>query len=112
MTASFVSPLPPLEGRRPASLHFPPNDADNDVKASEELLPSRLLQMPQTPDRQARFTPITPNPYPAMSSGEEQYANVEGVVIWEGAAEEGGERLVFKRDGNWEVVWRGLVPIG
>ena len=111
MTASFVSPLPPLEGRRPPALDLTPTDADGDSKPSAELLVPDVTPMPRPHDGQAHLPPITPSPYPAMSDGEEQYASVDGVVVWESAVED-SERLVFKRDGAWEVIWRGHIPLG
>jgi hypothetical protein len=82
--------------------------------------------------------PITPNPFPEMKAGEEDYAHVEGITVWEatvsvlppeGQAGKGeshgsprvgepnhnwetGERLIIRRTDGWEAVWRGEVPVG
>lgn len=129
MSASFVPKLPAMEVRRPpatftsnGNLSAPPTSATlaPPTPGHFQLGPPRASPSPTNP-------PITPNPFPAMSSEEEQYANVEGVVVWEGKVEESkagnqGEdknedwhpwgRRVFRRNGAWEVIWKGEIPIG
>lgn len=82
--------------------------------------------------------PITPNPFPEMKAGEEDYAHVEGITVWEGTVSmlppevqagkgesqrsprigeanhnwEAGERIIIRGTQGWEVVWRGEVPVG
>ncbi|WVQ75097.1 hypothetical protein IAR50_004706 [Cryptococcus sp. DSM 104548] len=131
MTASF---LPQIDSRRPpdppksaTNLSAPPTSATLALSSHDNSLstPRANLNDPNLP-------PVTPNPFPAMSAGDEQYANVEGVVVWEGAVEDqlgpweekktsgsgeellkghGWGRRVFKRDGAWEVIWKGEVPV-
>lgn len=72
---------------------------------------------PNTPIHLRHLPPITPNPFPRMKEGEEDYAAVDGVVVWEGSVEsevEGSEdgRRVIKTEDGWVIVWRGEVPIG
>ncbi|OXB36993.1 hypothetical protein LQV05_005050 [Cryptococcus neoformans] len=128
MSASFVPKLPAIEVRRPpvtsisnGSLSAPPNSA---------TLAPPTPRHPQSGAPRANPSPtnppITPNPFPAMSSEEEHYANVDGVVVWEGKVEElkaGNQReskdenwhpwgrRIFRRKGAWEVIWKGEIPI-
>lgn len=64
-------------------------------------------------------------PQPSMDADEEQYAGVEGVTVWEGPVQElkeilkpefGGDisssRGILKKDGRWEVTYKGQVPVG
>lgn len=129
MSASFVPKLPAIEVRRPpitsisnGSLSAPPTSATlapPTPRHSQSGAP-RASPSPTNP-------PITPNPFPAMSSEEEHYANVDGVVVWEGKVEElkaGNQReskdedwhpwgrRIFRRKGAWEVIWKGEIPIG
>lgn len=58
--------------------------------------------------------PLTPLPLPATSPGAEDYADIEGVTVWEGAVEVDGESrptLVHGDDG-WSAVWRGEMTVG
>ncbi|WWD20118.1 hypothetical protein CI109_104593 [Kwoniella shandongensis] len=128
MTASFIPPLPPLNNKR----SVPPTPTP--LSASSTLAPPTPKHFPPTPrpvgtdtdgGGDSHLPPVTPNPFPATSAGEEQYAHVEGVVVWEGAVEEqsgpweegkerkgsGWGRRVFRRKGGWEVIWRGEVPV-
>lgn len=115
MTASFVPPLLTLETRRPPSLQMTNSNGHLATTPKGGALgPPRTPVQPQTPAVEAHLPPLTPNPYPAMSGAEEQYARVEGVVVWEGAVEtaDGVARTIFRRSNGWIVVWRGEVPIG
>lgn len=74
--------------------------------------------------------PATPNPFPAVRGGEEEYADVEGVTVWEGDvgmmsnpdAGSGGKKgtgekaeagsIVRRVEGGYEVIWEGEVPVG
>lgn len=63
-----------------------------------------------------------------MNEGEEQYADVEGVTVWEGMVEVPEEtisardhkghvdvdrdRWIVKTPNGWTVIWKGEVPIG
>jgi hypothetical protein len=107
MTASFLPPLPPL-----------------DIQRSKPQPPALSLAPPRTPHLPESSTvggapPVTPNPYPATSEGEERYAGVEGVTVWEGEVglidEEGKRgkgRQVVRKDGGWTILWQGELPIG
>nr|XP_019009139.1 uncharacterized protein I206_05784 [Kwoniella pini CBS 10737]OCF47920.1 hypothetical protein I206_05784 [Kwoniella pini CBS 10737] len=115
MIASFIPPLPPKQF----------------TSASSMPTSSSSLTVPHTPVNQITSTvdgsnpPVTPNPFPTMHSGEEQYANVEGVIVWEGGVEEitgqweegknkssaGSGRKVIKAKDGWEIIWTGEVPI-
>ncbi|TYJ54675.1 hypothetical protein B9479_004613 [Cryptococcus floricola] len=131
MTASFVPQIdsrrPPVPSKTPTTLSAPPTSA-----TLAPLSHDNSLSTPRANPNDPNLPPVTPNPFPAMSSAEEQYANVEGVVVWEGAVEDqlgpweekkaggsGGElykghgwgRRVFKTDGGWEVIWKGEVPV-
>ncbi|KAK8849494.1 hypothetical protein IAR55_004828 [Kwoniella newhampshirensis] len=122
ITASFIPQLGPIDQKRPV----PPTPS---TLSSSTLAPPTSSHLPPTaatgPEGDSHLPPVTPNPFPAMSSGEEQYAHVEGVVVWEGAVEEqsgpwevgkerksgGSGRRVFRREGGWEVIWQGEVPV-
>ena len=68
--------------------------------------------------------PSTPNPFPSMRGGEEQYADVDGVTVWEGEVgligqtgaeerrKESGRTISRKVEGGHEIIWEGEVPIG
>ena len=117
MTASFIPHLPKTEARRPPSLQMTGYNLDAGyTPPAESLAPPNPSQAPRNPESDSQLGPITPNPFPAMTKEEEQYANVEGMVVWEGDVEDAErkkeERTVFKRDAGWEVIWRGDVPIG
>jgi len=117
LTASFVPPLPPLESRGPPALQLTEISSDGaSTPTGLSLAPPRTPYASSTPDGEAHLPPITPNPFPGMPEGEEQYAKAEGLVVWEGAVAEidktQGGRMEFRRDTGWEVVWRGEVPIG
>lgn len=129
MSASFVPKLPAMEIRRPpvtsisnGNLSAPPTSATlaPPMPSHSQAGAARANPSPTNP-------PITPNPFPAMSSEEEQYANVDGVVVWEGKVEEskaGNQResknenwhswgrRIFRRNGAWEVIWKGEIPVG
>ncbi|WVQ79410.1 hypothetical protein IAT38_001507 [Cryptococcus sp. DSM 104549] len=138
MTASFIPPLPALNRRSSSGLPPSALSATSAPPTSATLAPptpSHLL--PPTPrsagspgansQGDPNLPPVTPNPFPAMNAGEEQYANVEGVVVWEGAVEDqlgpweekgkrasvgsGWGRRVLRTEGGWEVIWKGEVPI-
>lgn len=63
-------------------------------------------------------------PQPSMDREEEQYAGVEGVTVWEGPVQElketlkpdfgdsMGSRGILKKDGRWEITYKGQVPVG
>ncbi|EIW71683.1 hypothetical protein TREMEDRAFT_71234 [Tremella mesenterica DSM 1558] len=122
MTASFIPPLPSSSPRHdlpppstatlaPPSAHtprFPTSSAESSTQDSQP--------------------PITPNPFPITTAAESQYADVEGVVIWEGPIElqlpqssspqtvlsltEGKKQpIVFENESGWVIVWEGEVPI-
>ncbi|WVF68636.1 hypothetical protein IAT40_003406 [Kwoniella sp. CBS 6097] len=132
MTASFIPSLPPMDSRsrRDTMTTFPPSISASSNSLAPPPASASYANIPSTPrtsgaDTTGQFPPVTPNPFPSMNQGEEQYAHVEGVVVWEGAVEEvegpweegkgrkgsGGGRKVFRVDGGWRVVWRGEVPI-
>ena len=122
MTASFVPPLPDA----PARPEPPPMTSSTLAPPSAHTPRQPQGPQPLSPRGDA-FPPITPNPFPAMADSEAQYAQVEGVVVWEGAvelqpptADAARPRLpsatpkpkVFRGDACWITVWRGEVPIG
>nr|XP_019043313.1 hypothetical protein I302_07888 [Kwoniella bestiolae CBS 10118]OCF22243.1 hypothetical protein I302_07888 [Kwoniella bestiolae CBS 10118] len=125
MTASFIPSLPHPNTRTT----FTPTSAIPVSTSSSSLAPPAPPRTPlSSTENSGSFPPVTPNPFPAMNQGEEQYANVEGVVVWEGPVEEvsgpweegkpkitsnapgGGRRIIRIKEG-WEVIWRGEVPI-
>ncbi|WWC65652.1 uncharacterized protein I303_108273 [Kwoniella dejecticola CBS 10117] len=133
MTASFIPPLPMALPPKPTQA-TPIGVSGMPISSSSTL----MVPTPHTPMGQSTGgsasdgsnPPVTPNPFPAMHAGEEQYANVEGVVVWEGAVEEasgpweegrpkvhvgpaasGSGRKVIKTNEGWEIIWRGEVPI-
>ncbi|OCF61781.1 hypothetical protein L486_01442 [Kwoniella mangroviensis CBS 10435] len=130
MTASFIPSLPPPNPRST----FTPTSSIPISTSSSSLAPPAPPRTPlpsSSTSEQGSNPPVTPNPFPAMSQGEEQYANVEGVVVWEGAVEEvsgpweegnnktklptkgtsGSGRKVIRVKDGWEIIWRGEVPI-
>ncbi|OCF46101.1 hypothetical protein I317_00191 [Kwoniella heveanensis CBS 569] len=133
MTASFIPPLPPIDSRSRRDTMTAGFPSSTSVSANSLAPPSTSTSYPNIPSTPrtastsdgGQFPPVTPNPFPSMSQDEEQYAHVEGVIVWEGAVEEvegpweegkgrrgsGGGRKVFKVDGGWRIVWRGEVPI-
>lgn len=78
--------------------------------------------MPGTPLTPNTAEPLTPNPLPAVRGGEENYAGVEGVTVWEGdvgplaIAGMSDQRKdlgsVRRVQGGFEMIWEGEVPIG
>ncbi|WVR08242.1 hypothetical protein IAU60_005289 [Kwoniella sp. DSM 27419] len=130
MTASFVPAMASLRARESTITSL-----ESSASASS-LAPPTVSGVatsrppgagPSSGNDQARgLPPTTPNPFPTMARGEEQYAHVDGVVVWEGPVEDaagpwednegkgkggGGGRKVIKTEHGWEVVWRGQVPI-
>ncbi|WWC93022.1 uncharacterized protein L201_007986 [Kwoniella dendrophila CBS 6074] len=145
MTASFIPSLPPSSFNRS-------NQTSNSTSTPTATLPisnsASTLAPPVPPHtpiipnkaggddggESIDFSnpPITPNPFPKMDQGEEQYANIEGVVVWEGNVEEVsgpweeddkssllhsklknpgiGRKIIRSKDG-WNIIWRGEVPI-
>ena len=138
MTASFVPPLPNIPQRRPPPLVLPGanNNAYTPGTSSLALPPLSNTSVQSSVDIHEAVS--TPNPFPAMREGEEGYAKVEGVIIWDGPVSmesrdsSGAEmpkmghssqglddtiwdksgRIIFKGNQGWTVVWKGQVPIG
>lgn len=120
MTSSFLPPIPPQNSRT-----NPHSRLSTDPSLSHLTLPT-IPGTPNTPGVSA--DPATPNPFPAMRGGEEEYADVEGVTVWEGEvgsidptkADQGhimdGKKdgRTFSRvvEGGYEVIWEGEVPVG
>jgi len=123
--------LPPMTSRPPALTMTASPNANN-------LFVPKTPHMPQTPDISG--APITPNPFPQMDDKEDQYARVDGVVVWEGPVQETeakngksgdgtgaangvgdvkedlaggrGGRVIVRGEGGWEVIYKGQVPVG
>lgn len=99
-----VSYLPPMKAasRQPnananASLQPPPPD---------DLTPP-------TSATSLEFPPVTPMPRPNVREGDEQYAGVEGQVVWEGDVQD--KYRLFRDEsagGAWVAVWKGEVHVG
>jgi hypothetical protein len=126
MIASFIPPLPPAEphqSRPPSSFPLTSNPAN--------LAPPATPHQPQFANTDTNGNPpVTPNPAPAVNEGDERYAGIEGVSVWEGevgmnpAGEMDGslqdrnsdtsskERLIVRSEEGWDVVWKGELPIG
>ena len=71
--------LPPMTSR-------PPSLTVTATPKPDNLFVPKTPHMPQTPDISG--APVTPNPFPRMDEAEDQYARVEGVVVWEGPVQE------------------------
>ncbi|WRT69491.1 uncharacterized protein IL334_006477 [Kwoniella shivajii] len=125
MTASFIPSLPN------------PNQNSTRTPTSATLAPpSHLPVTPSGTTGDTSVPPVTPNPFPAMNKEEEQYAHIDGVVVWDGAVEEvpgpweesetkhgkslgksgsgsgsGSGRKIIRVQDGWEVIWKGEVPI-
>ena len=57
------------------------------------------------------FPPVTPMPQPSVKEGDEQYAILEGQVVWEGDVLD--KYKLFRNDGGgWVAVWKSEVLIG
>jgi hypothetical protein len=121
MTASFI---PPIQSPEPPRSRPPPLSLTDPNSTTSSLAPPRTPNQPiVTSIDGSHGPPVTPNPFPAMNEGEERYAGIEGVLVWEGEvqlpSEETGwtegveqkERIVIKREEGWQVVWRGELPI-
>ncbi|KAI9633031.1 TRAPP trafficking subunit Trs65-domain-containing protein [Dioszegia hungarica] len=121
MTSSFLPPTPPRN-------HAPHSRYNTDPTAPSLGIPT-LPETPLTPGTAGVPDPATPNPFPAMRGGEEEYADVEGVTVWEGdvgmvstpEAGSGGKKgtgekvearsVVRRVEGGYEVIWEGEVPV-
>ncbi|BEI83319.1 hypothetical protein CcaverHIS002_0311870 [Cutaneotrichosporon cavernicola] len=56
--------------------------------------------------------PLTPRPVPAMSPGAEEYADLEGVTVWEGeVAVDGSRPTLVHTDEGWVAVWVGEMNV-
>ena len=113
-----VSLLPPLNTRKTSTSSQTPNPNSN------TLHPYSL----DTPTIQGQGEGMnTPIPHPSMSEGEDGYATVEGVIVWEGGVGEldisgvaekdegllgAGGRVILKGEEGWDVVYKGQVPVG
>lgn len=50
-------------------------------------------------------------PQPSVRDGDEQYAGVEGQVVWEGEVLD--KYVLYKgKGGGWVAVWKGEVHVG
>lgn len=115
MTSSFLPPSPPGSRSQPSHSRI-----STDPSLSH-LGPPGIPSTPTTPSGGVA-DPTTPNPFPAMRGGEEEYADVEGVTVWEGevglmdsekaVGKKDGRSFSRRVDGGYEVVWEGEVPIG
>lgn len=59
--------------------------------------------------------PMTPVPIPASTptTASQQYAGMDGVVVWEGVVEtaDATRPVVFRGEEGWVAVWRGEMPV-
>ncbi|CAK9780410.1 hypothetical protein CC85DRAFT_300431 [Cutaneotrichosporon oleaginosum] len=100
-TASLNLPLPQTPGAT-----VPPTPASATSAAHQ---PGR----PPIPEAGEGGPPLTPRPVPATSPGAEEYADLEGVTVWEGEVAVDGETrptLVRTADG-WIAVWCGEMSV-
>lgn len=49
-------------------------------------------------------------PQPSVKDGEEQYAGVEGQVVWEGEVLD--KYTLFRGEEGWVAVWKGEIHVG
>lgn len=130
MTASFLPPQAPHGSSRMMATTATHTGSDSSLATAglyPPVTPTMSSASDSGPDTAGALA--TPNPFPGMKRGEEAYAHVEGITVWEGeaavmrddgdaqlATSEGekkdANRMVFRSRHGWTVVWRGSLPIG
>lgn len=96
MSVSFLPPIlaaPLPKGNDTASTLLPPDTTPTEGEANLD------------------FPPVTPMPRPSVKDGDEQYARLDGQLVWEGDVVD--QYKLFKDEsGGWVAVWKGEVQVG
>ena len=110
MSVSFLPPLSaPPPRHEPTTTGTLPGPSR---PAAGALLPPDLTPTGKNGGVDLEFPPVTPMPQPSIKEGDEQYAGVEGQVVWEGDVLD-KYRLFKNQEGSgWVAVWKGEVLIG
>lgn len=96
MSVSFLPPMlanPRLQGNDTANTLLPPETTPTGGEANLD------------------FPPVTPMPRPSVRDGDEQYAGVDGQLVWEGDVVD-KYKLFKDENGGWVAVWKGEVQVG
>lgn len=103
MSVSFLPPMLAPPARRD---QVPPLSATASANSNSnnELTPTGT-------SANLDFPPVTPMPQPSVKEGEEQYAGIEGQVVWEGDVVD-RYKLFREPKGGWVAVWKGEVHVG
>ncbi|GMK53459.1 hypothetical protein CspeluHIS016_0100450 [Cutaneotrichosporon spelunceum] len=105
-TAAGAPTGPPAAGLTLNPPQNPSHVPQNPVSATHQ--PSH----PIVPESGGDGPPLTPRPVPATSPGTEEYADLEGVTVWEGDVAADGNRptLVHTEEG-WVAIWVGEMTV-
>ena len=125
MTASFLPSLPKrdvLQTPTPTRNSFPSTIGP---KGGANLF---VNEIPAHAGSTSISDPATPMPFPAMRESEDDYAQVQGVNVWEGdvgrlppgdkdsavrkdSTKGDKARWIIEGDGGWDVIYQGQAPV-
>lgn len=107
-----VSFLPPLSAPPPRREPNAPGSGSGPSQPNNRLLPpDDLTPTGKQGGVDLEFPPVTPMPQPSVKEGDEQYAGLEGQVVWEGDVLD-KYKLFRNEAGGWVAVWKSEVLIG